>query len=673
MYTLTAAQETLLGGTNKKHCMNVYIKDTDGTYQNLSNKEGFDFIRNVVISGDVDDPVMAAEITLIAKMFNFVLCPEIQNKINLDAAGSYAALLALNAQVKITTATVPIGVTPVDADWQNVFEGYITKIDVEDNGKTIRLFCRDLGQRIADAEMTTGLVFSASFSLATVIQSFLDNYIANPAITLYDNATAFTVEQFTQQPDNLMSVLQELALQVGYNLRYFWDTGTSAWRFTLYEPDRAKTTVDFTFSPSLYCAVSNYGYDLSGIKNAISMVMETQDSSGTVTGATASQFDDDSLSLDTNEMMSDRVVITGGTGEGQERLISWNTATVIGITPNWTVTPNTCSTYRFIGRRKAVSYPEGITGYHVVTAISCGKMEDDDAGYIYNYDTTGINGWAANKWDDYELYIIAGTGAGYHYTISASTYHALIPSSTWTVTPTTGDRYCIIHSCDSGGSLIDYGIRPMTMTEQATNHIKTKQQAFDSARAIYQDLSRLNQIIEVEVDYFFPVQLGDLYKFEGNTSIFENDIDLAVVGFVHNLGADEAGNQRNSTILKLRGKPAGGYKSWLSRHGRAGIAPASKCPHIPENLTGTTATEIAGTTSYVLLKWTHGYWGGLAHYIIRYQYSNAEWTYVWVPYLYRSFKVSGLKQSTSYNFQIQAVDRTGRTSNWGPTTAVVTA
>jgi len=66
---------------------------------------------------------------------------------------------------------------------------------------------------------------------------------------------------------------------------------------------------------------------------------------GTVSSATANTLTDTTKSWTANAFTNSYVRITGGTGAGQTRLISSNTATTLTVSQNWTTTPNNTSTY----------------------------------------------------------------------------------------------------------------------------------------------------------------------------------------------------------------------------------------------------------------------------------------------------------------------------------------
>lgn len=70
---------------------------------------------------------------------------------------------------------------------------------------------------------------------------------------------------------------------------------------------------------------------------------------GTSSSGTSSTVVDGSKSWATNRWANYRVVITGGTGIGQSRIITSNTSTTLSVKPSFTTAPDNTSTYRIQG------------------------------------------------------------------------------------------------------------------------------------------------------------------------------------------------------------------------------------------------------------------------------------------------------------------------------------
>jgi hypothetical protein len=78
--------------------------------------------------------------------------------------------------------------------------------------------------------------------------------------------------------------------------------------------------------------------------------------------------------------------------------------------------------------------------------------------------------------------------------------------------------------------------------------------------AILSDLSEAPADQEIELSYFWPVQLGDLITFVANGDHYDSDQTLAVVGYQHTFA-----NGEGITTIQARGKVAGAFRLWLRR------------------------------------------------------------------------------------------------------------
>lgn len=99
--------------------------------------------------------------------------------------------------------------------------------------------------------------------------------------------------------------------------------------------------------------------------------------------------------------------------------------------------------------------------------------------------------------------------------------------------------------------------------------------------------------MEVVLPFFWPVELGDLYEFEANDH-FTTAQKLAVLGFRH---TGNAGDPK--TVLRLSGKPSGGYARWHQIEQRVAFADTPKGTYETDPST----RAHTGTTSETT-KWT---------------------------------------------------------------------
>lgn len=107
----------------------------------------------------------------------------------------------------------------------------------------------------------------------------------------------------------------------------------------------------------------------SGVLSARTLNLPT--SSGTATSGAATTITDTSKAFTTNQWTGGTITLTGGTGSGQTRTISSNTATAITVSPAWTTNPAAGTTY-------------------TVTALVAYDLLDDARSLAYT-PTTGAN------------------------------------------------------------------------------------------------------------------------------------------------------------------------------------------------------------------------------------------------------------------------------------------
>jgi hypothetical protein len=116
-------------------------------------------------------------------------------------------------------------------------------------------------------------------------------------------------------------------------------------------------------------------------------------------------------------------------------------------------------------------------------------------------------------------------------------------------------------------SITKYGRQYMEVAEAASSQIDALTEAQSMANAILNDLKDPSLEQSIPMPYFWPVEVGDLYRFSANDVHYDSNQDQAVVSVTHRITKDEA-----ITVLGTRGKPSGGFVRWLGMEGRSGLA-----------------------------------------------------------------------------------------------------
>lgn len=110
-----------------------------------------------------------------------------------------------------------------------------------------------------------------------------------------------------------------------------------------------------------------------------------------------------------------------------------------------------------------------------------------------------------------------------------------------------------------------FGHRWMEIEEASDSPIDTTAEAQALADAALSDLAWPIADKEIELPFFWPIDIGDLLRFTANNVHTDEDIDLAVTGYTHELSS-----KKERTRIAVRGKPAGFYRDWIRRSSQGG-------------------------------------------------------------------------------------------------------
>ncbi len=138
------------------------------------------------------------------------------------------------------------------------------------------------------------------------------------------------------------------------------------------------------------------------------------------TGGTTTTLVDSTKQWDVNEHAGRYVRIYSGTGEGQISAITSNTATTLTLTSTLGTAPDATSRYM-------------IDGFDGGTATAGGASTLTDSG----------KSWATNRWANYAVRIVSGTGAGQALPIASNTGTVITTLKPWATAPDNTSQYVI--------------------------------------------------------------------------------------------------------------------------------------------------------------------------------------------------------------------------------------
>ena len=123
----------------------------------------------------------------------------------------------------------------------------------------------------------------------------------------------------------------------------------------------------------------------------------------------------------------------------------------------------------------------------------------------------------------------------------------------------TSDEWETITVSDTS-SIDKYGRRWMRIVEAQDSPIDTSSEATDLANAALEDLAEPDVEQEIDMHLWWPVELNDLYRWQGNATHYSTDQDLAVSSFRHEISRD-----RHRTVMGVRGNPRSATKRWINQ------------------------------------------------------------------------------------------------------------
>lgn len=256
MRTISTAETNLLSAGAYSIHLRFDIRDGGGNWVDYS-----DWVEECSWDEDIDNPVMGMSATLAFRDGSTNLSPLVGATLPID--------IGREVRVRVGYAA-PSGTPSV---FHNVFQGYLDLVDASGYNE-MRLEARDLGGALMDAyveeERTYGSAAPGS-PMVTVMQAILNDWA--PGVTLYAPVDpGANLSTFRAEKGPVLEVLRNLALLIGWDVGYRWDSSAASWRLTLINPNRAVSTPDYTLSSDLYLKLSKTALDRSSVRNVVRVV-----------------------------------------------------------------------------------------------------------------------------------------------------------------------------------------------------------------------------------------------------------------------------------------------------------------------------------------------------------------------------------------------------------------
>lgn len=253
------------------HASHVRVKVLDdvGTWRNLSQLEGRDFLDAVEVDEDVDQPVSAATVTLKRQIEFFSVAP-LRADSKLNAASGQ--LIRPGREFTVEAAVSPIGMAPSESEWHTLFQGDIDEVDFA--GEQLVFRGRDLGGRLQDTFIEAERAYgddAQGVAVEAVMQALLtDN---GTGVALHTPVSpGWRLRQYAQKKASVLDAIRDLAQQIGWEARYRWRDSSGTFALTFAEPNRTNPPLAWTFGPDDYRDVAKLVVSRTDVRNKVEVI-----------------------------------------------------------------------------------------------------------------------------------------------------------------------------------------------------------------------------------------------------------------------------------------------------------------------------------------------------------------------------------------------------------------
>ena len=229
----------------------------DGTsWVDLDTWQNKKWLYYISIEDDIDRDVIEATVRLASSEGNFSISPFVYEDTPLQVW----------RKIKIEACLLPTGT------WTNIFEGYIDSIEVTQDEITVR--CRDYGALLIDTFIEEERTYGTDNGTAVEgeMQKILDDNLGSGVVSLYvPSSPNWYVKKWKQEKKSVMEALRDLTDQIGWLIRYKWDSSTNQWRLTLWQPQRSNSTPSLILSDTNFFSIKRLGIEVARIRNKVSV------------------------------------------------------------------------------------------------------------------------------------------------------------------------------------------------------------------------------------------------------------------------------------------------------------------------------------------------------------------------------------------------------------------
>lgn len=163
---------------------------------------------------------------------------------------------------------------PTDANRSGFF--YKATVVTGTTGATEPVWPQTIGATVVDNNVTWTCEGLTTVVTGTPLETGLQQILNDNGLSAYTLNTptspAWLVKFYLQQRQSVWDAMRALVDQLGWDLRFKYDSGSGTFKLTLWTPNRAKTTPDFSFVVSDVFDTTKVVLDISDVRNVVKAI-----------------------------------------------------------------------------------------------------------------------------------------------------------------------------------------------------------------------------------------------------------------------------------------------------------------------------------------------------------------------------------------------------------------
>jgi hypothetical protein len=260
-------------GPDPKVFARLDVTDPDGAWKDVTalGAGALDYFIDAALADNLDDLTLDFGATVVrAEGPTKSLAPLMQaSLLNRNAAAVYAPFLDVARfwRIRIAVQSNPLA-TPT---YRELATGVVDDLLDQVDAGTISLAGRGMEALLLDIDIAAATYGNDASPVAmeTVIQQMIDDTLGAGVYTLYTPVSpAFGMVQWNQEPMSLMEAISAVANDAGFVVRFRYDA-SDVLRLTLFRPNRAPTSHDWTLGPTQYSTIPRVALRIAGVRNFV--------------------------------------------------------------------------------------------------------------------------------------------------------------------------------------------------------------------------------------------------------------------------------------------------------------------------------------------------------------------------------------------------------------------